>query len=105
MIRVHRRIFVIAYREVTVALAAGEDVVFDATSLTVAPRWWLRRLAKRHDAIPIAHYFAIRLSLALARNARRRRSVPAGIVTRMRAILVPPTHAEGFARVVVHPQR
>jgi len=99
----HRRVFAIAFREVDDALSAGDDVLFDATSLTVAPRRRLLRLAAWHDAIPVAHYFSIALATALARNARRRRRVPAWVIARMHAVLQPPTRGEGFARVVEHP--
>jgi predicted kinase len=100
----HRRVFSIAYRELAEALEAGQDVIFDATSLTVASRRRLLRSAERYDAIPIAHYFPIALPPALARNAHRHRRVPAGVIARMHAILVPPRREEGFARVVEHPQ-
>lgn len=100
----HRRIFAIAYREAAEALDAGQDVVFDATSLTGTSRRRLLRLAEGFGAIPIAHYFQATLRLALARNAARQRRVPAGVIAHMLKILVPPTREEGFARVVVHPQ-
>ena len=100
----HRRIFDLAYQEVAAALAAGEDVIFDATNLTVSRRRGLLRLAQEHGAIPIAHYFPISLPLAFARNAGRARRVPNSAIARMHVLLQPPTRAEGFARVVAHPQ-
>ncbi|MHB0936176.1 MAG: AAA family ATPase [Armatimonadota bacterium] len=100
----HRRIFAIAYREVADALEAGLDVVFDATSLTRTARRKLLRLAEEFGAVPVAHYFAVALRLALARNAARQRRVPAGVIAHMLKILQPPSREEGFARVVVHRQ-
>jgi len=101
----NRRIFAIAYREVTEALDAGHDVVFDATSLTRASRRRLLRLAEQSGAVPVARYFPVSLSLALSRNARRPRRVPPGAIAHMLTILQPPTRKEGFARVVTHIQR
>lgn len=101
----HRRVFAIAYREVAAALDAGQDVIFDATSLTRARRRKLLRLAEGFGAVPIAHYFPVALPLALTRNAAHRRRVPAGIIAHMLKILQPPTQEEGFARVVVHRQQ
>lgn len=100
----HRRIFAIAYREVAGALDGGQDVIFDATSLTRTRRRKLLLLAEGFGATPVAHYFQAALPLALARNAARQRRVPAGVIAHMLKILQPPTREEGFARVVVHPQ-
>lgn len=97
-------IFGIAYRELGKALAAGHDVIFDATNLTRAARKPLVRLAQRHGAVPIAHYFPIHLYQALPRNRRRQRQVDPEKMAQMSGMLQPPTRKEGFARVVVHEQ-
>ena len=97
-----QRIFGIAYREVSDALSSGVDVLFDATNLTIARRRRLIRLAWQHNAVPIAHYFTADIALALHRNRLRHRRVPTSIIMRMFAILQPPTHTEGFVRVVTH---
>ena len=100
-----RRIFAIAYREMADGLEAGQDVVFDATSLTRIHRRKLLRLAEGFGALAVAHYFRTSLPLALGRIARRQRRVPAGAIAHMLKILEPPEREEGFARVVVHVQK
>ena len=98
----HHRIFTLAYREVADALAAGADVLFDATSLTRLRRRRLIKLARVHGAQAIAHYFPITLAQAIERNNSRQRHVPEGVIAQMVAMLEAPTRTEGFARVVVH---
>ena len=99
------RIFRLAYRAVTEALAAGKDVVFDATSLTVSRRQKLIQLGQRYAAVLIARYFPIHPREALHRNRLRPRQVPPAVILHMAAMLQPPERAEGFARVVRHRAR
>lgn len=98
----HRLIFRLAYRKVAQALAAGKDVIFDATSLTVRNRHRLIVLGRRYHAYLIAHYFPISLHEAQHRNSTRPRQVPHDVMAQMQYILEPPTCREGFHSVVQH---
>ncbi len=96
----NRRVFSQAFGEVRTALVAGQDVIFDATNLTIDARHMLVLLGRRAHAILIARYFPIAVMAALRRNRGRLRQVPTGVIARMAAKLQPPTRAEGFQRVV-----
>lgn len=93
-------IFQIAYERVEEALARGDVVIFDATSLTPRVRKPLINIAREYKTMVVAITFKD-LSMAefVERYAARERRVPIEIVGKQRQKFILPTRAEGFDRV------
>jgi predicted kinase len=76
----------------------------DATSLTPRERLPYVQLAQQHGATIRAIFFDVPLDTCIARNRARGatgRRVPLRVMRDMSRKLVPPTRAEGFARITV----
>jgi predicted kinase len=73
----------------------------DATNLTPRERRPYIRLAGDYGCAAVAVFFDVPLEICLERNRRRRRVVPEEALRKLASRLVPPSTAEGFARVVV----
>jgi predicted kinase len=83
-------------------LALGRETTYvDATNLTPEERWPYIRLAGAYGCAAEAVFFDVPLEICMERNRRRHRVVPEEAMRRLAARLVPPSAAEGFARVVV----
>jgi predicted kinase len=83
-------------------LAIGRPVTYiDATSLTPEERAPYLEIGRVHGCEVEAVFFHVPLEVCLERNAARDRVVPADAMAKMAAKLVPPSTAEGFARVMV----
>ena len=93
-------IFQIAYNRTEEALARGDIVIFDATSLTPARRKPLVDIARTYKTMVVAITFK-ELSMAefVSRYAARERRVPIEVVGKQRQKFVLPTREEGFTRV------
>jgi predicted kinase len=89
-------------RLVSEGLEAGRSVVVDNTHPGPADRAELLALGRAHQARTVAYYFVPDLRGSLARNAGRqgRARVPEVAIFATRKRLVPPSHAEGFDRVI-----
>ena len=80
----------------------GRPVTYiDATNLTPGERRPYLRIGQVRQCEVEAVFFDVPLEICRERNARRHRVVPDDAMVKMAAKLVPPTVAEGFARVKV----
>ena len=83
-------------------LAIGRPVTYiDATNLTPEERRPYIEIARARGVEIEAVYFDVPLSVCLDRNAARARVVPREAMEKMAAKLIPPSPAEGFARITV----
>jgi predicted kinase len=83
-------------------IAIGRPVTYiDATNLTPRERRPYLRIGRLRQCKVEALFFDVPLEVCRARNAGRPRIVPDEALLKMAAKLVPPTVAEGFARVKV----
>lgn len=92
-------IFKTAYNRITDALACGNDVIFDATSVKAKDR---KRLIEWFGATAemIAVYFDTPIEICRQRNANRSRFVPNEVIDRMARNLTPPKLDEGFSKII-----
>ena len=82
-------------------LAIGRPVTYiDATNLRPEERRPYIGIGQSYGCEMEAIFFDVPLEICRARNAARHRIVPEDALLKMAAKLVPPTTAEGFARVV-----
>jgi len=91
-----------AHARVAKALAAGEDVAFDATFANARERRAFIAFAREMGAGRIeALWFDVPLESAKERNRGRERAVPEHVLERMHAFIRkdPPTEAEGLDMV------
>jgi predicted kinase len=99
---IHRQVFAALRSLLRRRLALGRPVTYiDATSLTPAERRPYIRLAARFGCAAEAVFFDVPVEVCLERNRGRARVVPEAALRAMAARLVPPAHAEGFARITV----
>ena len=83
-------------------LAIGRPVTYiDATNLTPEERRPYIEIARARGVEIEAVFFDVPLSVCLERNAARARVVPREAMEKMAAKLIPPSPAEGFARITV----
>lgn len=80
---VNDQVHTLAKARARALLAAGTDVVFDATNVRTASRRALMKIAAASGAEPIALRFDTPYPLACARNAARARIVPDDVLRRM----------------------
>jgi predicted kinase len=99
---IHERVFQTLRYLLRQRLALGRPVTYiDTTSLTPQERAPYIGIGKSYGCEVEAVYFDVPLDVCLARNAGRARIVPPEAMDAMAKKLVPPTLAEGFARVTV----
>jgi predicted kinase len=99
---IHARVFATIRYLLEQRLAIGRPVTYiDATSLTPEERAPYLEIGRIHGCEVEAIFFDVPLAVCMERNARRHRVVPEEALAKMAAKLVPPTVAEGFARVTV----
>jgi len=73
----------------------------DATNLTPGERLPYFKLAATFDAEVVAVFFDVPAEACIERNRGRSRVVPAEVIRKMAARLIPPTRSEGFSRITV----
>ncbi len=73
--------------------------IVDATNLRRRDRRPWLQIAKQFGVTAEAVYFDVPLELALARNAKRDRVVPADVIQMLQERLQPPTQEEGFSAI------
>lgn len=83
-------------------LGNGENVIFDATNLTVKIRRKYIELAKAHHAPVILHWVDCSLATAIERNAKRDRKVPVPVIKGLYKSFQRPEIEEGFAVIKVY---
>jgi predicted kinase len=99
---IHRRVFATLRYLLRQRLELRRPVTYvDATNLTPWERRAYIATAHLYDSVPEALFFDVPLEVCLERNAGRERVVPEDVVRAMASRLVPPSLAEGFARVEV----
>ena len=77
------------------------DCVYDATNVSRERRSPTLALAREYSLPAVAVFTDTPMEVALARNRRRRRKVPAEVIERFYRLLEPPSIDEGFEEVVV----
>jgi predicted kinase len=83
-------------------IAVGRPVTFvDATHITRRERRPYFKIAAESGCAISALWFDTPLGVCRTRNAARGRVVPAHVMDRMAALLVPPSCAEGFENIQV----
>jgi predicted kinase len=99
---IHDRVFGALRYLLRQRLLIGRPVTYiDATSLTPQERSPYIEIGKEFDCEMEAVYFDIPLEVCRERNATRSRVVPDEVMRAMAGKLVPPSPAEGFARITV----
>ena len=79
-----------------------EDIIFDATNLTIERRKKYINLAKRYDATVTVHWVNCPLHIAIERNSRRDRKVPEMIIKSLYKSFQKPTIDEGMDLIKVY---
>ncbi|MBL8179182.1 MAG: AAA family ATPase [Bryobacterales bacterium] len=96
----NRTVFALLRRLLRMRLELGRPVTcVDATNLTAIERRPYVMTAHMYGAEIEAVFFDVPVHLCMKRNLTRARVVPAEVVERMAARLVPPGIAEGFSAV------
>lgn len=95
-------VFRLAENIIDYLLARGENVIFDATNLTVRKRRRYLDLAGRHRAAVTLHWVDCPLETAVARNARRDRRVPVKIIKSLYNSFQKPEIKEGIEVIKVY---
>ncbi len=99
---IHDRVFQTLRYLLRQRLALRRPVTYvDATNLTPAERAPYIAIGKSYGCEVEAVFFDAPLEVCRERNARRHRVVPEEAMAKMALKLVPPTLAEGFARISV----
>jgi predicted kinase len=97
---IHDRVFETLRYLLRQRLALARPVTYiDATNLTTQERRPYIAIGAANGCEVEALFFDAPLAVCRERNARRARVVPAEALAKMQERLVPPTTAEGFARV------
>ena len=100
---IHDRVFETMRYLLRHRLALGRPVTYiDATNLTPAERAPYIGIGKSYGCDIEAVFFDVPLEVCRQRNARRHRVVPEEALEKMAARLVPPSLAEGFAKVGIY---
>lgn len=103
---IHDRVFQTLRYLLRQRLALGRPVTYiDATNLTPFERAPYIGIGRSHGCDVEAVFFDVPLETCRARNADRERVVPEEAMQKLGAKLVPPSEAEGFARVTVVSER
>ena len=98
---IHEQVFQTMRYLLRQRLAIGRPVTYiDATNLRPEERRPYIGIGQSYGCEMEAIFFDVPLEICRARNAARHRIVPEDALLKMAAKLVPPTIAEGFARVV-----
>ncbi|MDA8211392.1 MAG: AAA family ATPase [Clostridia bacterium] len=85
-------------------LALGEDVIFDATNLTIVKRRRYINLARRYHATVTLHWVNCPLQTAIERNSRRERKVPVTVIKSLYNSFQKPKLEEGIDVIKVYGQ-
>lgn len=97
-------VFEIAENMMKYMLSLGNDVIFDATNLTMERRMKYIRLAKNLGAHVTVHWIDCPIADAIGRNARRDRKVPVPVIKALYKSLQPPAISEGMDKIKIYRQ-
>jgi predicted kinase len=99
---IHGRVFRVLRYLLRQRLELHRPVTYiDATNLTPRERRAYIRMGELHGCTVEALFFDVPVAVCMERNRTRDRVVPEEALLRLAAKLVPPTLAEGFARITV----
>ncbi len=97
-------VFEMAEVMINYILSLGNDVIFDATNLTIERRMKYIRLAKTAGANVIIHWIDCPVDVAIGRNAKRDRKVPVPVIIALSNSLQPPLISEGMDQIKIYRQ-
>jgi predicted kinase len=98
---IHGKVFGAMRYLLRLRLQLGQAVtVIDATNLRRRDRKPFLKIAQQYGAEVEAVWFDVPVEVAEARNHKRARVVPEGVIAMLAGRLQVPTEAEGFARIV-----
>jgi predicted kinase len=98
---IHGKVFGAMRYLLRLRLQLGQEVtVIDATNLRRRDRKPFLKIAQQYGAEAEAVWFDVPVEVAEARNRKRARVVPEGVIAMLAQRLQAPTEAEGFARIV-----
>lgn len=97
----NREVFQVLHARVQMALAHGEDVVVDATNLTMKSRRPLLDIARRYHAAAKTIIMATPFRTVIEWNERRERHVPLEALYACRARFQMPCESEGFQSIEI----
>ena len=92
-------VFTVFYSMAKIELAKGNDIILDATNLTVKNRKNVFNNLKGYNCKYIAVVCFSPLETLLERNRNRSRVVPEDVVTRMYKSFQEPSYEEGFDEI------
>lgn len=95
-------VFDLAERIIDYMLGLNQDVIFDATNLTVSKRKRFINLAKKHGAKVILHWINCPLETAIERNLQRDRQVVVEIIKALHKSFQRPRLTEGIDVIKVY---
>jgi predicted kinase len=99
---IHSRVFGTLRQLLRHRLEIGRPLTYiDATNLTPRERRSWLRMGELHGCRVEALFFDVPLEVCQERNRARSRVVPEEAMLKLAARLVPPSPAEGFARITV----
>lgn len=97
-------VFEVAESMMKYMLTLRNDVIFDATNLTVERRTKSIRLGKNLGAHVTVHWIDCPITVAIGRNAKRERKVPVPVIKGLYKSLQPPVISEGMDRIIIYRQ-
>jgi predicted kinase len=93
------RVFAIGRARIEAALAANQNVVYDATNLTRADRRKVLKILPA-DTYKVCYFRKVSLKTAIERNINRKRVVPLAVIERMYGRLMEPAMEEGWDEII-----
>ena len=93
------KVFNTLHKRIKDDLAAGKDVVYDATCIKKKQRIAFLKELKNIACTPVCACMATEYSLCLYNNENRERKVPVEVIQRMRMNWQPPHYSEGFEQI------
>ncbi|GBG57513.1 HDIG domain-containing protein [Sporomusaceae bacterium FL31] len=95
-------VFQIADEMIKYMLSIKDNVIFDATNLTLQKRKKYILLAKTYNADITVHWINCPINVAIGRNANRERKVPVPVIISLYKSLQPPDISEGMNRIKIY---
>jgi predicted kinase len=95
-------VFDIATQMINYMLSIQNNVIFDATNLTVEKRRKYIQLAKVFDANITVHWINCPIGVALSRNSKRERKVPKPAILALYKSFESPTLSEGMDWIKIY---
>lgn len=95
-------VFEIADGMIKYMLSVKNNVIYDATNLTIEKRRKYILLAKTFGADVTVHWINCLVGVAIGRNAKRERKVPVPVILALYKALQPPGISEGMDRIKIY---